>query len=204
MKQYTERNNEIYQLRKQGKTLREIAARYKIGPERVRQIEIRKLRDLRNSKDPDCWWYGLSERTSNCLRNADINSKEEALEGLKNGKINFRMNGTKNYGWKCHIELHKWLGLPEPKKGGIMGEARRREQFMMQNGMQPGHQQQIKVDLSKSPPRACACGCKYFTQAVTVHTISALVSPTGQELTAQVPVLICLECKAMLSLEKKG
>ena len=84
-----------------------------------------------------------------------------------------------------------------------MGEARRREQFMMQNGVKPG-MQQIQVDLSKSPPRACACGCKYFTQAVTVHTISALVSPTGQELTAQVPVLICLECKAVLTMEKKG
>ena len=84
-----------------------------------------------------------------------------------------------------------------------MGEAARHKQFMMKNGMQPGHTQQINVDLSKSPPRACACGCKYFMQAVTVHVISALVSPTGQELTAQVPVLICLECKAVLSLEKK-
>ena len=84
-----------------------------------------------------------------------------------------------------------------------MGEAAIRKQFMMQNGMQPGRQQQIKVDLSKSPPRACACGCTYFTQAVTVHTISALVSPTGQELTAQVPVLICLECKAVLAMGKQ-
>ena len=83
-----------------------------------------------------------------------------------------------------------------------MGEARRTEQFRMQNGIQPG-MQQIKVDISKSPPRTCACGCKYFIPAVTVHTISALVSPTGQELTAQVPALICLECKEPLSLEKK-
>ena len=74
---------------------------------------------------------------------------------------------------------------------------------MMQNGMQPGRPQQINVDLSKSPPRACACGCKYFTQAVTVHTISALVSPTGQELTVQVPPLICLECKAVLEMGKQ-
>ena len=85
-----------------------------------------------------------------------------------------------------------------------MGEAARRRKFMMQNGIKPaGQPQQIKVDLSKSPPRACACGCKYFIPAVTVHTISALMSPTGQELTAQVPALICLECKEPLSLEKK-
>jgi hypothetical protein len=79
-----------------------------------------------------------------------------------------------------------------------MGEANRTRQFRMQNGTQPGQPQQIQVDLTKSPPRACACGCKYFTQAVTVHVISALLSPTGQELTAQVPVLICMECKEML------
>ena len=84
-----------------------------------------------------------------------------------------------------------------------MGEAARRREFMMQNGIKPGHQQQIKVDLSKSPPRRCACGCKYFTPVVTVHTISALMSPTGQELTAQVPVLICLECKAVLEIGNK-
>ena len=62
----------------------------------------------------------------------------------------------------------------------------------------PSAGMQVQVDLSKSPPRACACGCRYFTQAVTVHVISALLSPTGQELTAQVPALICLECKAPL------
>ena len=81
-----------------------------------------------------------------------------------------------------------------------MGEARRREQFRMQNGgqLQPG--QQIKVDLTKASQLACACGCKYFLQAVTVHVISALLSPTGQEMAAQVPALICLECKAQLPL----
>ena len=83
-----------------------------------------------------------------------------------------------------------------------MGEARRTEQFRMQNGIKPG-MQQIKVDISKSPPRSCACGCKYFTQAFTAHTISALVSPPGQELAAQVPVLICLECKAVLEIVKQ-
>ena len=85
-----------------------------------------------------------------------------------------------------------------------MGEANRVKQFGLQAIVNRGQPQQINVDLSKSPARACACGCKYFTQAVTVHVISALVSPTGQELTAQVPVLICLECKAVLAIEKKG
>jgi hypothetical protein len=85
-----------------------------------------------------------------------------------------------------------------------MGEANRRKQFMLQNGIKPGQQQQIQVDLTKAAQRSCACGCKYFTQAVTVHVISALLSPTGQELNAQVPALICMECKAVLALEKNN
>jgi hypothetical protein len=62
----------------------------------------------------------------------------------------------------------------------------------------PNHPQQIKVDLSQSPQTACACGCKFFIQAVTVHIVSALLSPTGQELPVQVPALVCMECKAQL------
>lgn len=63
--------------------------------------------------------------------------------------------------------------------------------------MQPG--QQIQVDLKNATQRACACGCKHFIPVVAVYTVSALVSPTGQELAAQVPVLICMECKELLT-----
>jgi len=63
--------------------------------------------------------------------------------------------------------------------------------------MQHG-QQQVKVDLAKATQCACACGCKFFIQAVTVHIVSALLSPTGQELPVQVPALVCMECKAQL------
>ena len=69
-------------------------------------------------------------------------------------------------------------------------------------GPQPATGMQVQVDLSKGTQRSCACGCRYFTQVMTVYTISALVSPTGQELTAQVPVLLCLECKEVLSMGK--
>jgi hypothetical protein len=78
-----------------------------------------------------------------------------------------------------------------------MVEAQRRmEMGLMPQGVQPG--QQITVDLTNATPRLCECGCKYFTQAVAVYTVSALVSPIGKELTAQQPVLICLECKEVL------
>lgn len=79
-----------------------------------------------------------------------------------------------------------------------MGEAKRRMEttgFQMKP-LQPG--QQVQVDLRNAVPRLCACGCRYFQPVVMVYTISALVSPTGQELTAQQPVLVCMECKAVL------
>ena len=84
-----------------------------------------------------------------------------------------------------------------------MGEAKRVNRFNLQNGLQPGQPQQVRVDLSKATQRLCACGCQYFTQAVTVHIVSALLSPTGQELPVQVPALICLECGEHLPLENK-
>lgn len=67
----------------------------------------------------------------------------------------------------------------------------------------PGQPIQLQVDLSKATQLSCACGCKHFTVVQTVYMVSALVSPTGQDLTAQVPVLLCLECKAVLQPGKK-
>lgn len=58
--------------------------------------------------------------------------------------------------------------------------------------------QQIQVDLKNATPRVCDCGCKYFMPVIAVYTVSALVSPTGQELTAQQPVLICKDCGEVL------
>ena len=60
------------------------------------------------------------------------------------------------------------------------------------NSIIPG--QQIQVDLKDAIPTACKCGCKYFIQAVLVYRISALLSPTGQGLIVQQPVLVCKEC----------
>jgi hypothetical protein len=75
-----------------------------------------------------------------------------------------------------------------------MGEAiRMREKGVQFKQLQPG--QQIQVDLKNAVPKVCECGGKYFQPVVMLYTVSALVSPTGQELTAQQPVLVCLDCK---------
>ena len=79
-----------------------------------------------------------------------------------------------------------------------MGEAQRRIDgggFQMKP-LRPG--EQVQVDMKNAVPKLCGCGCSYFTPAIMVFTISALVSPTGQELVAQQPVLICMDCKAVL------
>lgn len=60
--------------------------------------------------------------------------------------------------------------------------------------------QQIQVDLKNATPRVCDCGCKYFIPVIAVYTVSPFApeNQTGQELTAQQPVLICKDCGELL------
>jgi hypothetical protein len=57
---------------------------------------------------------------------------------------------------------------------------------------------QIPVDLKNSIQKLCPCGGRYFQPVIEVFTVSALVSPIGQELVVQKPGLMCLECKVVL------
>jgi len=79
-----------------------------------------------------------------------------------------------------------------------MGEAIRVEKFGQQasvNRQQLQNGQQIQIDLKNATPKKCECGCEFFVPCVKLFTVSALVSPTGQELTAQQPVLVCKDCQ---------
>jgi len=79
-----------------------------------------------------------------------------------------------------------------------MGEAREREKLgLVPRILKPGDQ--IPVDLKDATPKICECGCKLFIPAVHVFTVSALISPIGKELTAQQPVLVCMDCKKVLN-----
>ncbi len=83
-----------------------------------------------------------------------------------------------------------------------MGEARDRMNLgLAPRVLKPGEQIQVNIDLDKATPKICECGCKYFIPVIVVYTVSALVSPIGKELTAQQPVLLCMECKALLNLK---
>jgi len=62
--------------------------------------------------------------------------------------------------------------------------------------VQPG--QQIQVDMKNAKQKKCECGCEYFLPVVRVYRISAIVSPTGQELMVHQPALICMDCRKIL------
>lgn len=68
--------------------------------------------------------------------------------------------------------------------------------------LQPGQQIPITPPMmANAKQTTCPCGSPYFVPAVMVHTISPLVSPTGQELIAQMQVLVCLECRTALNVK---
>jgi len=65
--------------------------------------------------------------------------------------------------------------------------------------LQPGQQIQLTPkQMENATPKKCECGCEYFMPAIKVSTISAIISPTGQELTTQTPVLVCVDCHKAL------
>jgi hypothetical protein len=70
-----------------------------------------------------------------------------------------------------------------------------------QRPVKPGQPVQMNVDLRNAVQKACACGCKRFTPAVEVYTISALASPTGHEMIIQKPVLVCMDCGAVMEIK---
>jgi len=84
-----------------------------------------------------------------------------------------------------------------------MGESMRRMNetgHKLKTLLQPGQQIQLLTpqQMESAVSKVCECGCEYFMPAVKVSTISALISPTGQELTTQQPCLVCLKCQKAL------
>jgi len=83
-----------------------------------------------------------------------------------------------------------------------MGEAKRRmEQGLKACALRPGEQIPITQEmLDGAAPKKCECGCDLFIPAIRVYAISPFApgNPVGKELTAQQPVLVCMECKAVL------
>ena len=53
----------------------------------------------------------------------------------------------------------------------------------------------IQVDLTNARRLSCECGNETFGPAVQVYLVSALISPTGQELLVNQQVVVCTKCQ---------
>ena len=55
-------------------------------------------------------------------------------------------------------------------------------------------QQQIRVDISDAPWEKCECGGILLEESVAFKRLSALLSPTGQEIDVPVKIFLCRSC----------
>ena len=61
----------------------------------------------------------------------------------------------------------------------------------------------IQVDLKNATKQVCICGCDSFIQALNIFKVSAIISPTGQELIANQQIVICSNCKKPFGQEEE-
>ena len=67
----------------------------------------------------------------------------------------------------------------------------------------PLPQQKVQVDLQEAETMTCLeCNNKIFIQGYVVKKISAIMSPTGQEVIAPVQVFNCGNCGEILPLNE--
>ena len=67
----------------------------------------------------------------------------------------------------------------------------------------PLPQQQVKIDLSDADTMKCQkCGNTIFIQGYVIKKISAILSPTGEEVIAPIQVFNCGNCGEMLPLQE--
>ena len=67
----------------------------------------------------------------------------------------------------------------------------------------PLPQQQVQVDLKDADTMKCQkCGNSIFIQGYVIKRISAIVSPTGEEVIAPIQVFNCGNCGEMLPMKE--
>ena len=69
--------------------------------------------------------------------------------------------------------------------------------------MKPLPQQQVQIDLSDADTMKCQkCENSIFIQGYVIKRISAILSPTGEEVIAPIQVFNCGNCGEMLPLQE--
>lgn len=100
------RNRQILQLRKQGKTYKEIAFVFSISASRAHQI----ISSINKKNKNHCYYkWPLTKRIVSVLVAEGYVTKKMVIRGIKNGKINHFMNP--NYGKRSHEIVLKWIGI---------------------------------------------------------------------------------------------
>jgi hypothetical protein len=61
-------------------------------------------------------YFGLSTRTANICERGNLITRSQILEAINDGRLHPKNKCYRLYGWKAHVEIHKWLGLPEPQQ----------------------------------------------------------------------------------------
>ena len=74
---------------------------------------------------------------------------------------------------------------------------------MSMKPMKPLPKQQVKIDLSDADTMKCQkCGNSIFIQGYVIKRISAIVSPTGEEVIAPIQVFNFGNCGEMLPMKE--
>lgn len=61
-------------------------------------------------------YFMLSFRSANICKNAGLENRSQIEDAIKTGHLHPKSKFFRNYGWKSHIEINQWLGLPEPQQ----------------------------------------------------------------------------------------
>lgn len=109
----SERHIAVLKLRRSGMTFREIGAEFSISGTYAQKLAAEAMR-YENRKPQ--WYDGLSIRAANVLIYGGIGSKEQAMTAFISKKIDPDRSLPRNYGWKIHLEVARWLGLSRPIK----------------------------------------------------------------------------------------
>lgn len=60
--------------------------------------------------------FGLPVRAFRVCQGEGLESREQIIEAIKEGRLHPDKVNRRNYGWKSYLEIHQWLGLSEPRR----------------------------------------------------------------------------------------
>lgn len=110
----------IVKLRESEKqTFKAIGEAIGTGGQRAAQLYhmAKRLQEWHKQGEKGDPYFGLSVRSANCCNNANLMNRAQIEAAIKDGRLHPKNTvGCRNYGWKSHVEIHRWLGLPEPQR----------------------------------------------------------------------------------------